>query len=601
MASFIISGYSTAAQTLASSDTGIVTRTGTLAVSVAAPITASGNPKLEIEGAVFSRSLLYPAIDADGTSAQIRVGETGTVTAFAAYGIDVSVTNYFYMFNEGSLRGTDYALRVVNGDGGARIDLFNSGKIQSGSSAVHALPGPEELSIVNTGEILSDSFQGIYTVASDVAALNNSGVIRGRESYVNAANASGRDEIFNSGLMAGGIRVTAGNDRITNRGDITLGKDAPYAASILMGDGEDLLTNAGGFIEGDVWMDDGNDRVVNSGHISGGVYLDGNDPNIGQIATLNSLWNSGLIGGIVRGGVQFDYVVNTGRIEIGVNLDRGDDFFNGAGGTVGGLIFGERGSDTILGGDGNDSISGGTEGDALSGRGGADSILGDDGLDTLIGGAGDDTLDGGAGNDVMTGGDDDDVMIGRGSNDTMNGNDGDDDIQGNDGSDILNGGNGDDSLNGGNGNDTIYGGADDDTLGGGEGADVMFGGNGDDQMLGWIANDMLYGNAGRDMLNGQSGLDTLNGGWGDDTLTGGSEADVFVFIFDNGTDIITDFENNIDLIDLRDFHTTFGALQSGISEFNGGALINLAQVGGTGSVWVQGTPSAYLNANDFIF
>ena len=62
----------------------------------------------------------------------------------------------------------------------------------------------------------------------------------------------------------------------------------------------------------------------------------------------------------------------------------------------------------------------------------------------------------------------------------------------------------------------------------------------------------LHGMNGNDVINGGDGADTIIGGDGSDTLSGGTGADIFYFIqLETGTDAITDFENNLDLLDLR--------------------------------------------------
>ena len=96
-----------------------------------------------------------------------------------------------------------------------------------------------------------------------------------------------------------------------------------------------------------------------------------------------------------------------------------------------------------------------------------------------------------------------------------------------------------DALAGGAGHDVIMGRAGNDTLSGGDGADLLLGGSGADQLLG--------GN-GHDNLQGGDGADVLRGGAGDDLLSGGAGADSF--IFEGGTDTITDFAQGIDQITL---------------------------------------------------
>ena len=51
----------------------------------------------------------------------------------------------------------------------------------------------------------------------------------------------------------------------------------------------------------------------------------------------------------------------------------------------------------------------------------------------------------------------------------------------------------------------------------------------------------MDGGSGNDKLYGYWGNDTLIGGSGNDTLDGGDGADIFQFSFDDGQDIIKDF------------------------------------------------------------
>ncbi|SFZ37268.1 enhanced entry virulence factor RtxA [Legionella pneumophila] len=79
---------------------------------------------------------------------------------------------------------------------------------------------------------------------------------------------------------------------------------------------------------------------------------------------------------------------------------------------------------------------------------------------------------------------------------------------------------------------------------------------GHDTISGGQGNDRIYGQEGNDIIDGGAGNDVIVGGTGNDTLTGGSGADQFVFFRGHGsnnagtapTDIITDFEVNIDKI-----------------------------------------------------
>lgn len=154
------------------------------------------------------------------------------------------------------------------------------------------------------------------------------------------------------------------------------------------------------------------------------------------------------------------------------------------------------------------------------------SIATRNGNDTIVGGNGPNEIKGGAGNDRILGG--------RGH----------DELEGNGGRDILIGGAGNDELEGGAGHDTLRGGAGHDELEGGAGRDRLFGNGGRDD---------LEGGAGADTLNGGVGADTLEGGRGNDILIGGAGADQFEFDLGHGRDIIRDFENGRDKIEIDDF------------------------------------------------
>jgi Ca2+-binding RTX toxin-like protein len=121
-------------------------------------------------------------------------------------------------------------------------------------------------------------------------------------------------------------------------------------------------------------------------------------------------------------------------------------------------------------------------------------------------------------------------------------------LTGNAGRNMLDGGAGNDSLSGGEGADRLYGGAGDDILKGGQGRDVRWDSLEHDDAASTINADMLNGGAGNDRLHGQSGSDILDGGAGDDRLTGGGGRDKFIFA--EGADMILDFTDNVDIIQL---------------------------------------------------
>jgi len=110
-----------------------------------------------------------------------------------------------------------------------------------------------------------------------------------------------------------------------------------------------------------------------------------------------------------------------------------------------------------------------------------------------------------------------------------------DQLSGTKNNDVLRGFGGRDVLNGGDGNDDLDGGKDN---------DKVVGGNGDDTLKGGIGNDFLSGGNGNDILVGGLGKDTLITGDGKDVVVC-SNAKA------SKTDLVTDFDPKLDLIDLQ--------------------------------------------------
>jgi Ca2+-binding RTX toxin-like protein len=232
------------------------------------------------------------------------------------------------------------------------------------------------------------------------------------------------------------------------------------------------------------------------------------------------------------------------------------------------------------------AITGTSVADQLFGLGGNDELFGLGGNDVLDGGTGDDVLLGGLGADTLIGGDGRDAAsyqfaaasvrvdlltptknTGEASGDTYSS------IENLIGSDYA------DSLGGNHRSNTLYGGAGDDFLNG----------QGD--------SDTLYGEAGNDVLQGGGGNDRLEGGAGDDTLNGGiGGRDWFVFSTTGwGHDTIQDFEDGVDLIDLRGSGVSFEQLS--ISQSGSGVLVGL---GDGSTILLNNLGAAQLTASDFL-
>jgi Ca2+-binding RTX toxin-like protein len=161
-------------------------------------------------------------------------------------------------------------------------------------------------------------------------------------------------------------------------------------------------------------------------------------------------------------------------------------------------------------------------------------------------------------------------------------------------------------LVGGNAPGIITGTNDGETLDGKGGDDFLFGNRGNDILLGGDGNDRLDGGAGRDILDGGTGSDVLTGGHGRDTF-------VFAPMIQGGlapgNDVITDFKQGHDLIDLTAFNTTFRALDDNhngtLDPGEGDKHISVQVHGGDtvlsfagGSIRIEDV--THLHANDFL-
>lgn len=219
---------------------------------------------------------------------------------------------------------------------------------------------------------------------------------------------------------------------------------------------------------------------------------------------------------------------------------------------------------------GGGALSGGSAMDRLAGDDGANVINGLGGADYIAGGAGNDTLFGGSGSDMVGGGV------------------GDDSVFGGDDADILTGG---------IGNDTVYGGSGADMVGGGAGNDSLFGGTDGDLLTGGAGNDTLSGEAGQDWLRGGDGNDILIGGADLDVLTGGAGADIFTATRGMGGDLVEDFTDGVDRIDVRDL----GIRTISQMTIVGGPEATLISFGGENLMVLLKVAPGSLGTTDFIF
>ena len=205
-------------------------------------------------------------------------------------------------------------------------------------------------------------------------------------------------------------------------------------------------------------------------------------------------------------------------------------------------------------------------------------------------------LVGDSANNILTGSNLNDQIFGLGGNDRLFGLAGSDLLEGDIGNDRLFGGDGEDKLEGGIGNDKLFGQQNDDWLFGGDGNDELFGGGG---------NDDLNGGDRRDLLFGGLGNDTADGGLGNDLIFLGSGSDVVVLAPGNGSDILLDFKDGTDKIQL-DGGLTFDDLEilpQGFLNLNSSIRINKPGDSNDGELLatLKFVHSNLLDENDFIF
>ncbi|SEN43522.1 Hemolysin-type calcium-binding repeat-containing protein [Gemmobacter aquatilis] len=326
------------------------------------------------------------------------------------------------------------------------------------------------------------------------------------------------------------------NDWTTKTLDTGLGNDSvtgtENADLIDLGDGADTVNGLGG-----------NDRLDGEA---------GNDTILGG-AGLDTI-SGGLGNDIIQGGDDADRISGAEGAD-SIDGDAGADFIDAGAGND--AVDGGADADTVSGGTGNDVLIGNTGDDSLNGAAGDDTLTGGDGADKASGGAGNDLITGGLGNDTLSGGANNDSISGDDGNDVLKGDSGADTMSGGIGDDTLSGGSDADQMQGDDGNDVLNGDGGNDTLNANDGNDKVVGGLGDDSMTGGAGTDTMNGSAGNDSIHGGNdadtviggaGVDTLNGGNGDDVLTGSSGADTFVLDFNAGSDTITDFTKDVDLI-----------------------------------------------------
>jgi CSLREA domain-containing protein len=369
--------------------------------------------------------------------------------------------------------------------GGVSTYLGNSNLINSTISGNSANQGGGVSNFKGQTVLLSSTL-------TNNSAFSGSGVISYYAPTVTASSIIAGNH--NSPDVAGKFFVTAGNNLIGNRGEVT---------NLVNGENGDLVGNT--------------DNPI--------------DPLLGELQDNGGLTPThALLPGSPAIDAGGDYGI--------VGDQRGENFVRpvGLGNDIGAFELqnpiATRNNDFLVGGSNNNEIQG------LAGN---DTIIGLDANDRLDGNAGKDTIDGGAGDDTINGGNGQDFLQGDRGNDILKGNQGKDTIIGGVGDDVLNGAGGKDFLQGEDGNDSLWGGEGHDLIEAGEGADELYGEHGNDILTGGSGNDTLIGGAGKDSIIGAEGQDVLRGGAGKDIFSLDAYGD---------NDLIVDFTNGVDRFNL---------------------------------------------------
>ena len=324
--------------------------------------------------------------------------------------------------------------------GQANQRVYVDGAVSGGLEAINLSGSGSLLDIGSTGRVIGSNTSGFAAISlvGNSGRLINHGSISGAGA---AVETSAFAVVENTGTITGGWigvwlgKVGAVGGLLVNSGYIGAGTST-------------TLASHGVFIEGE------SSRLVNSGTISTtgvngvGVKIGGSLAGTGDLAlvenygAISSVWfwgvdasamnfvnagaqlvNYGVVSGAMgsfRGSSFGDGLVNRGALQGAVFLGNGADLYDGRGGTVNGVVWGEAGDDTLTGGDTDDDVLVGGSGlDVLTGRAGDDGLYGGEHDDTLRGGAGDDQLWAEGQNDLVAGGAGDDLLYGGSGTDTL--------------------------------------------------------------------------------------------------------------------------------------------------------------------------------------
>lgn len=577
------------------------------AFSFGAALAATGAWKVTVNGSISGDLAGIALFSGNTASSTITIGADGQVggVQFAVLaassaviknsgviigafdGIAIQTAGTRAITNSGLIKGTDFS--IIDDDGLSNDKVTNSGTLDGAVSLGGGNDTLKNSGTINGNVLLGDGtdtltnsgiITGLISAGSGTNKITNSGTITGQ-----ITTGSGDDTLTNSNTITGLVDLGGGTNKVTNSGTLSgviggSGNDtvsnSKTIGAVSLGTGANKITNSGTITN--VIGDSGNDTISNSKTIVGLVSL-GDGTNI-----LNNSGTIALGTGIatpVTGGSGTDTVSNSGTIDGNINLGAGNDKLTNSK-LITGSVFMSPGND-VLNNSGtiNGAVSMGTGDNIVINSGTITGIVSfGSGNDTYTGGAKVDIVQDDQGNDIYKLGGGNDIYKATGT--TLDGQDFIDAGAGIDLYDaqagvfkaVINLDNvahdrapfkaaGTDAVAANTAFGLSVAGPNTDTIrgfenaNGGTGDDVIYGSAAANHLRGMDGADVLYGYAGNDVLDGGAGADELYGGAGKDILTGGTEADVFLYFMttDSGTtaatrDVITDFQDGVDLIDL---------------------------------------------------
>ncbi|MDB2414552.1 Ig-like domain-containing protein [Rickettsiales bacterium] len=317
------------------------------------------------------------------------------------------------------------------------------------------------------------------------------------------------------------------------------------------GDGDDNLQGDSG--NNSLTGGDGSDNFIIHSHAGTTTIITDFNLNSDKI-NLKNLSNRVSFAGlsIVASGYDTIIGLENNQSIILKNIDSTDISFDNF---IGLENKGPLGKNLVAGTDGDDTLNGTDEADEIYGYGGTNHINAGAGDDSIFVSAGNNYINGGAGADYIE----------------YNGNgwagvfyyDSDEGVNLDLSTGTFTGGHatGDvlvniDSLIGSNHADNIIGNDNGNYLQGNAGDDVINGNGGNDYMVGDAGNDQLFGGSGNDALVGGAGADVITTGIGEDSIDYSAFSDSTAAQHD----IITDFEQGHDILNLRNLGITFDDL-----------------------------------------